>query len=71
MKKSHLIALIIFTVTYLLPFRFAVLEVDANAHGLSTFGVFFSCIGIVAGIYFLIKDDAEKSHDDGHGSSHH
>jgi hypothetical protein len=70
MKKSHLIALVIFAVTYLLPFRYAVLEVDAAAHGLSTFGVFFSCIGIVAGIYFLIKDDAEKGHGQ-EGSSHH
>lgn len=68
MKKSHLIALAIFTVTYLGPFRFAVLDVDADAHGWSTFGVAFTGIGAMLGIYFLIKDDKEK---EGHGENAH
>jgi len=68
MKKSHLIALAIFTFTFLLPFRYAVLEVDANSHGLSTFGVAFTGVGALLGIYFLIKDDKEK---EGHGDSVH
>jgi hypothetical protein len=69
MKKSHLIAFVIFAVTYLLPFRFAVVEVEADAHAASALGVLFSGIGILAGIYYLIKDDPEK---EGHGeASHH
>jgi len=67
MKKNHWIALLIMAVTFLLPFRFAVLDVDASSHGLSTFGVLFSGIGIMAGCYYLLKD--EKSED--HGNSHH
>ncbi|HXP51804.1 MAG TPA: hypothetical protein VN922_17740, partial [Bacteroidia bacterium] len=60
---------VIFAVTYLLPFRFAVVEVEADAHAASALGVLFSGIGILAGIYYLIKDDAEK---EGHGeASHH
>lgn len=70
MKKSHLIAFVIFAVTYLLPFRFAVVEVEADAHVASSLGVLFSAIGILAGIYFLIKDDPEKQ-GHGEGSSHH
>jgi hypothetical protein len=69
MKKNHLIALAIFAVTYLLPFRFAVLDVDANAHALSTFGVFFTGLGFLAGFYYLVKDDnKEKGHES--NSSH-
>ena len=67
MKKSHLIAFVIFAVTYLLPFRFAVVEVEADAHAASALGVLFSGIGIMAGCYYLLKD--EKSED--HGNSHH
>lgn len=70
MKKSHLISLAIFAVTYLLPFRYAVMEVDAYSHGLSTFGVLFTAIGFVAGFYFLLKDDTDKSHGE-HENSHH
>jgi hypothetical protein len=70
MKKSHMIAFVILLVTYLLPFRFAVLDVSAFGHVASTFGVLFSGIGILAGIYFLIKDDAEKGHES-EGSGHH
>ena len=66
MKKSHIISLIIFTVTFLLPFRYAVLDVDADAHGLSSFGVFFTAIGFLAGFYFLLKDDKEKGHEGSH-----
>lgn len=67
MKKSHIIAVIILAVTFLVPFRFAVLDINPDKHSLSTFGVLFSAIGIIAGIYYLIKDDAEKSHD---GTAH-
>lgn len=70
MKKSHLISLAIFAVTYLLPFRYAVMEVDSNSHGLSTFGVLFTGIGFIAGFYFLLKDDSEKGHE-GHENSNH
>jgi hypothetical protein len=38
--KNKLIAFVILAVTFLLPFRYAVLDVDAAAHGASTFGVF-------------------------------
>jgi len=62
-KKHHLIAIIILLVTYLLPFRYAVLDVAASHHGLSTFGVLFTAIGFVAGFYFLVKDDTEKEHE--------
>lgn len=68
MKKSTLISLVIFVVTFLVPFRYAVLDVEADAHGLSTFGVLFTGIGFLAGFYFLLKDDISKSHED---SSHH
>ena len=73
MKKSVLIALLIFVVTFLLPFRFAVLDVGADQHGLSTFGVFFTAVGFLAGFYFLLKDDLAGNKDHGsHGdSSHH
>jgi hypothetical protein len=72
MKKSHIISFVILFITYVLPFRFAVLDVDASHHLASTFGVLFTAIGAMAGIYYLIKDDAEKSHD-AHdaGGSHH
>ena len=68
MKKSKLIAIIIFAVTFLLPFRYAVLDVDAAAHGLSVFGVFFTGLGFLAGFYFLIKDDKEAEHGEGQSS---
>jgi len=67
MKKNLLIALAIFAVTYLLPFRFAVLDVNADWHGLSTFGVFFTAVGFLAGFYFLVKDEKANSHE---GHSH-
>jgi|GEM_PF-1023214 len=70
MKKSHLIAFVIFAVTYLVPFRYAVIEVEADAHAASALGILFSGIGILAGIYYLIKDDAEKE-GHGEGASHH
>ncbi len=68
MKKSQLIAIVIFAVTFLLPFRYAVLDVDSTAHGLSVFGVFFTGVGFLAGFYFLIKDDVDKEH--GEHSAH-
>jgi hypothetical protein len=68
MKKSQLIAIAIFVVTFLLPFRYAVLDVDSAAHGLSVFGVFFTGVGFLAGFYFLIKDDIDHSNE--HHSSH-
>ena len=68
MKKSQLIAIAIFAVTFLLPFRYAVLDVDSAAHGLSVFGVFFTGVGFLAGFYFLIKDDIDHSGE--HHSSH-
>ena len=74
MKKSVLISMAIFVFTFLVPFRFAVLDVTADAHGLSTFGVFFTGVGFLAGFYFLIKDDKDKSHGshEGHdGGAHH
>jgi hypothetical protein len=70
MKKSKLISLAIFVITFLLPFRYAVLDVEADAHGLSTFGVFFTGVGFIAGFYFLLKDDKDKSHES-HENSHH
>jgi hypothetical protein len=70
MKKSQLIAIVIFAVTFLLPFRYAVLDVDAYAHGLSVFGVFFTGVGFLAGFYFLIKDDVDHNHSEEHHSSH-
>jgi hypothetical protein len=70
MKKSKLIAIAIFAVTFLLPFRYAVLDVDSASHGFSTFGVFFTGVGFLAGFYFLIKDDAEPEHDGGEHPSH-
>lgn len=70
MKKSHLIALAIFAVTFVLPFRYAVLEVGADTHGLSTFGVIFTAIGFLAGFYYLLKDDKDKEHG-AHGENAH
>ena len=66
MKKSLLISMVIFLFTFLVPFRFAVLDVSADAHGLSTFGVFFTGIGFLAGFYFLLKDDKDGSHENSH-----
>jgi hypothetical protein len=66
MKKSHIISLVIFAVTFLLPFRYAVLDVEAGAHVLSTFGVLFTGVGFVAGFYYLLKDDEDKSHENSH-----
>ena len=63
MKKSQLIAIVIFAVTFLLPFRYAVLDVHADAHGLSVFGVFFTGVGVLAGFYFLVKDDVDHSNE--------
>jgi len=63
MKKSHIISLLIFAVTFLFPFRFAVLDVQADWHIESTFGVLFTGIGFVAGFYYLLKDDTEKGHE--------
>lgn len=71
MKKSIVISMLIFLVTFLLPFRYAVLDVDASAHGLSTFGVFFTGVGFIAGFYFLLKDDKDKSHESHDGGAHH
>ena len=66
--KNKLIAFVILAVTFLLPFRYAVLDVDAAAHGLSTFGVFFTGVGFLAGFYFLVKDDAKGDHSEEHSS---
>ncbi|MGP8215636.1 MAG: hypothetical protein ACLQQ4_08745 [Bacteroidia bacterium] len=69
MTKNHIISFIIFAVTYFVPFRYAVIDVDADKHAASALGVLFSSIGILAGIYYLLKNDgAEKSHE---SSSHH
>jgi hypothetical protein len=65
MKKDKLIAVAILAVTFLLPFRYAVLDVDSAAHGLSVFGVFFTAVGFVSGFYFLVKDDGKA---EGHSS---
>ncbi|HTB32908.1 MAG TPA: hypothetical protein VK808_12845 [Bacteroidia bacterium] len=66
--KNKLIAFVILAVTFLLPFRYAVLDVDSNAHGLSTFGVFFTGVGFIAGFYFLVKDDIKGNHGEEHSS---
>ncbi len=66
MKKSLVISFVILLITFLVPFRYAVLDVDASAHGLSTFGVFFTGVGFLAGFYFLLKDDKGGSHEDSH-----
>jgi hypothetical protein len=68
MKKNQLLAFVIFAVTFLLPFRYAVLDVDSAAHGLSVFGVFFTGVGFMAGFYFLIKDDVKGNHGEEHSS---
>ena len=68
MKKSQLIAVAIFVVTFLLPFRYAVLDVDSAAHGFSVFGVFFTGVGFLAGFYFLVKDDKDKEHGEEHSA---
>jgi hypothetical protein len=68
MKKNHLIAVAIFAVTFLLPFRYAVLDVDSAAHGFSVFGVFFTGVGFLAGFYFLVKNDPKGNHEEGHSS---
>lgn len=69
MKKHHIISFIIFAVTYLVPFRYAVIDVEADGHVASALGVLFSGIGILAGIYYLLKDDGEaKGHE---GAAHH
>jgi len=70
MKKSVVISLVILMVTFLLPFRYAVLDVKADAHALSTFGVFFTGVGFIAGFYFLLKDDKDKSHEEHENSQH-
>jgi hypothetical protein len=66
--KNKLIAFVILAVTFLLPFRYAVLDVDATAHGASVFGVFFTAVGFLAGFYFLIKDDIQENHGGEHSS---
>ena len=67
--KNKLIAFVILAVTFLLPFRYAVLDVDSAAHGLSVFGVFFTGVGFLAGFYFLIKDDIKgDDHSEEHSS---
>lgn len=66
--KNKLIAFAILAVTFLLPFRYAVLDVDSAAHGLSVFGVFFTGVGFLAGFYFLIKDDLKGNHEEEHSS---
>ena len=66
--KNKLIAVAILAVTFLLPFRYAVLDVDSTAHGASVFGVFFTAVGFLAGFYFLIKDDIQGNHEEGHSS---
>jgi hypothetical protein len=66
--KNKLIAFAILAVTFLLPFRYAVLDVDSDSHGASVFGVFFTAVGFVAGFYFLIKGDDAKSHGGEHAS---
>jgi len=65
MKKNQLIAFLILAVTFLLPFRYAVLDVGADAHGASVFGVFFTAVGFLSGFYFLVKQDPK-----GHGEEH-
>ncbi len=66
--KNKLIAFAILAITFLVPFRYAVLDVKWDTHGLSTFGVFFTGVGFIAGFYFLVKDDLKKEH--GEGNSH-
>jgi hypothetical protein len=68
MKKHHIISFVIFLITYLLPFRYAVLEVKSSA--LSSFGLLFTAIGFLAGFYYLLKDDEEKKHEES-GLEHH
>jgi hypothetical protein len=60
MKKSVVISLVILMV----------LDVKADAHALSTFGVFFTGVGFIAGFYFLLKDDKDKSHEEHENSQH-
>jgi hypothetical protein len=62
MTKNRIIAFLILAVTFILPFRYAVMDVKSSNHALSALGILFSGIGIVAGFYFLVKDDKEKSH---------
>ena len=66
--KNKLIAFVILAITFLLPFRFAVLDVTADAHGLSVFGVFFTAVGFLSGFYFLVKDDIKGGHSEEHSS---
>jgi hypothetical protein len=66
--KNKLIAVAIFAVTFLVPFRFAALDVDSDAHGASVFGVFFTAVGFLAGFYFLVKGDDAKSHNGEHSA---
>jgi len=68
MKKSKLLAMAILLVTFLLPFRYAVLDVDSSEHGFSVFGVFFTAVGLISGFYFLVKDDKEPEHGEEHSS---
>lgn len=68
MKKNQLIAFVILAVTFLLPFRYAVLDVAADAHGASVFGVFFTAVGFLSGFYFLVKDDIKGKHGEEHSS---
>jgi hypothetical protein len=66
--KNKLIAFAILAVTFLLPFRYAVLDVDSAAHGLSVFGVFFTGVGFLSGFYFLVKDAMSGEEGEGHSS---
>lgn len=69
MKKNQIISFLIFLVTYLLPFRYAVLEVKSSA--LSSFGVFFTAVGFLVGFYYLVKDDKDGEHEHDHGNVKH
>jgi hypothetical protein len=68
--KNKLIAFVILAVTFLLPFRYAVLDVHSDAHGASVFGVFFTGVGFLVGFYFLIKDDIKGGDHSEEHSSH-
>ncbi len=68
MKKNHIISFVIFLVTYLLPFRYAVLEFKSSF--LSAFGVLFTAIGFLAGFYYLVKEDKSGGHEHANTESH-
>lgn len=69
MKKNQIISFVIFMITYLIPFRFAVLDIKSSF--LSSFGVLFTGIGFLAGFYYLVKDDKSGGHEQEHGNIEH